>query len=91
MVKANGVVLEDGWIEGRITLGPDDNAIFKLNNFVQGKAIHAGCGILVKFGDGWIDGRYEWGFRKENPIKVYSDGDEVIYIDEGHLVRVRNI
>jgi hypothetical protein len=78
--------LPEGWIEGPVVLGHEGAG--SLRHFVRGEPINAGRAIQVKFGDGWIAGRYEWQFEKDRPIQVHS-GDEVLYIREGHLVRVR--
>lgn len=79
--------LPEGWTEGPIIL---DEVNYKDNrrHYVGRVALHAGSAIQVKFGKGWIEGRYEWDFEKDSPIRVHS-GDEVIYIREGHIVRVR--
>lgn len=80
--------LPEGYIEGPIILGHSGSAS-GYRHFVNGHPVHAGAGIQVKFGKGWIDGRYEWSFSdKKDPIQVHA-GDEVIYINEGHLVRIR--
>lgn len=77
-----------GMIEGSIILGHEGSS--GLRHFVSGKPINAGSYIEVKFGDGWIPGRYEWSFEKDSPIRVHSSRDELIHIREGHLVRVRD-
>jgi len=80
--------IPEGWIEGRITMGHEgrNNG---LSHFVQGKAINAGSAIQIRFNKGWIAGRYEWPFDGKNPISIHSDDDGVIYIMEGHMVRIR--
>ncbi|MFD0591035.1 hypothetical protein ACFQZE_23855 [Paenibacillus sp. GCM10027627] len=75
-----------GMIEDYIHLVERDGS---LRHYVSNKPIHAGSYIEVKFGDGWISGRYEWSFGKGEPISVCSNRDSTIYIREGHLVRVK--
>jgi hypothetical protein len=76
---------KEGMIEGKIYCVPH------LQNgnrhFVRDEPVHAGRYMEVRFGDGWIRGRYEWSFNSEDPIQIHA-GDQVIYIREGHLVRV---
>lgn len=79
------VVTNDSYIEGTIEVGPDGGG---LRHFIQGKAIHAGTLIEIKFGKGWIPGRYEWSFRTGEPIRIHSGSDEIL-IKEGHLVRIK--
>ncbi|MFM9280953.1 hypothetical protein [Paenibacillus jiagnxiensis] len=79
---------KEGMIEGPITLGHEGNAN-GLRHFVHGVSVHAGSYIEVKFGDGWIKGRYEWGFDQDNPITIHSSRDEWFSISEGHLVRIK--
>ncbi|MFB8378107.1 hypothetical protein [Paenibacillus taichungensis] len=56
-------------------------------HFVCGEPLYAGCYIEVKYGDGWIPGRYRWD-SPESRIGVVSSSGEVITIDERHLVRI---
>lgn len=76
---------DDSYIEGQILVGPDGGG---LRHFVEGRPIHAGSAIDIKFGKGWISGRYEWGYTKDSPIRIHA-GNEVIYINEGHTVRIK--
>lgn len=78
--------LPEGWVEGNIILGHEGPGNYR--HYVQGVPVHAGSAIQVKFGDGWINGRYEWSFDPKSKVSIHS-GDEAIYIGEGHLVRVR--
>lgn len=77
---------KEGMIEGQIILGHEGQG--SLRHFVNGEPIHAGSYIEVKFGDGWIPGRYEWSFQQESPIRIYSSREEWFSIKEGHLVRI---
>jgi hypothetical protein len=74
-----------GMIEGHII------CLQQLHNgnrhYVNDKPITAGSYIEVRFGDGWIPGRYEWSFNSGDPIRIHA-GEEVILIREGHRVRV---
>lgn len=79
---------KEGMLEGYITLGHEGSGS-GLRHFVSGKPIHAGSYIEVKFGDGWIPGRYEWNHNQGEPIQIYSGRAECFYIREGSLVRVR--
>lgn len=79
--------IPDGWIEGPIILG-HEGAGSGYRHFVNGVPVHAGAGIQVKFDKGWIDGRYEWSFRDKKDLIQIHAGDEVIFINEGHRVRV---
>lgn len=76
---------KEGIIEGLILIGTDGNGN---RHFVDGEALNAGSYIEVKFGDGWIAGRYEWNFDKNSLIQIHSR-NEVLYIKEGHEVRIR--
>ncbi|KAF6574015.1 hypothetical protein G9G54_23560 [Paenibacillus sp. EKM212P] len=76
---------KDGMIEDLITLGHEGSGN-GLRHFVAGKPIQACSYMEVKFGDGWIPGRYEWSFEKDSPN---SSRHEWISIHEGHLVRVK--
>lgn len=78
--------LPEGWIEGQIILGHEGPGNYR--HFVAGEPVHAGSAIQVKFGKGWIKGRYEWSFDPESLIQIHSC-DEVFYINEGHSVRIR--
>lgn len=77
-----------GMVEGYITLGHEGSSS-GLRHFVDGIPVHAASYIEVKFGDGWIPGRYEWSFQQGEPIRIHSSRDECFYIREGSLVRVR--
>ncbi|MCY9763169.1 hypothetical protein M5X06_22395 [Paenibacillus alvei] len=79
---------KEGMLEGHITLGHEGGGN-GLRHFVSGKAIRSGSYIEVKFGDGWISGRYEWSFQQGDLIQIHSSRDEFFYIREGSLVRVR--
>ncbi|WP_414854243.1 hypothetical protein [Brevibacillus sp. IT-7CA2] len=79
--------IPEGWIEGPIILGHEGSGN-GLRHFVQGQKLNAGRSIQVKFGGGWIVGRYEWSFEQGNPIQIHA-GSDVINIHEGHLVRIR--
>lgn len=80
------VKIPEGWVEGPIILG-HEGAGNGLRHFVHGEKLHAGRAIQVKFGGGWIAGRYEWSFDQGSPIQIHA-GSEVIYIREGHIVRI---
>ena len=75
-----------GWVQGPIILGHEGSN--GLRHYVAGEPVHAGGGIQVKFGTGWIDGRYEWSFDVKSQIQIHCN-DDVFYIAEGHEVRVR--
>ncbi|WP_192913073.1 hypothetical protein [Bacillus mesophilum] len=77
--------VDDSYIEGTIEVGPDGGG---LRHFINGKPIHAGSLLEIKFGTGWIPGRYEWSFKTGDPIRLHSGNDELL-IKEGHLVRVK--
>ncbi len=79
---------KQGMIEGPIVLGHEGGAN-GLRHFVAGEPVRAGSYIEVKFGDGWIAGRYEWNFNQGDPITIHSSRNEWISIREGHLVRIR--
>jgi len=78
----------EGMIEGQIIRGHEGGGN-GLRHFVAGKPVSAGSYIEVKFGDGWIPGRYEWTFEQGAPITIHSSRDEFFSIREGHLVRIR--
>ncbi|WP_088834376.1 hypothetical protein [Paenibacillus tyrfis] len=79
---------KEGMIEGTIELGQEGSGS-GYRHFVAGKPINAGSYMEVKFGDGWIAGRYEWSFEKNSPIRIHSSRGDWILITEGHLVRIR--
>lgn len=79
---------KEGMIEGPIVFGHEGSAN-GYRHFVEGEPVRAGSYIEVKFGDGWIAGRYEWSFEKGAPIQIHSSRDERFLITEGHLVRIR--
>ncbi len=79
--------IPEGWVEGPIMLGREGVGS-GFRHFVQGVKVNAGRTIHVKFGGGWIVGRYEWAFEKGSPIQVQS-GLDVINIQEGHMVRIK--
>lgn len=79
--------IPEGWIEGPIVLG-HEGAGNGLRHFVQGEKLHAGRAIQVKFGGGWIAGRYEWSFEQGSPIQIHA-GSDTINIREGHIVRIK--
>lgn len=78
-------VVDDNYIYGPIVLGTDGSG---RRHFVQDKPIHAGTGIEIKFGDGWIHGRYEYSFQAGGPISIHMKND-TIFISNGHEVRVK--
>lgn len=78
-------VKNDDYIVGPIIVGTDGGG---LRHFVNGRPINAGKGIEIRFGKGWIEGRYEWSFQKDSPIRIYAGG-EMIQILEGHIVRIK--
>jgi hypothetical protein len=80
------IKIPEGWVEGAIILGHE--GANGLRHFVEGVPVHAGSAMQVKFGNGWISGRYEWSFDGKSKIQVHCN-DDVIYISEGHKVRVR--
>lgn len=61
---------KEGVIEGSITLGHSGEG--GLRHFVGREPVYAGSYIEIKFGDGWIPGRYEWSFEQGNPIRIHS-------------------
>ncbi len=75
-------------VEGQIILG-HEGSDSGLRHFVQDIPVRAGSYIEVKFGDGWIPGRYEWSFVNGEPIQIHSGRSNGINIREGHLVRVK--
>lgn len=79
---------KEDMVEGKIILGHEGSSS-GLRHFVQDIPIRAGSYIEVKFGDGWIPGRYEWSFMNGQPIQIHSSRSDWINIREGHLVRVR--
>jgi len=78
--------IPEGWVQGPIILGHEGTS--GLCHFVDGVPVHAGSGIQVKWGNGWIPGRYEWSFDGKSKIQVHCNND-VFYISEGHQVRIR--
>ncbi len=80
--------IPEGWVQGEIILC--NEGVNGLRHYVNGVPVHAGSAIQVKFGNGWISGRYEWRFAGKSKIQVHCN-DDVLYIDEGHQVRVRNL
>lgn len=78
--------IPEGWVEGQIILGHE--GLSDLCHFVDGVPVHVGSGIQVKWGNGWIPGRYEWSFDPKSKIQVHCNED-VFYIYEGHKVRIR--
>ncbi|MDR3600238.1 MAG: hypothetical protein P4L49_07125 [Desulfosporosinus sp.] len=77
--------IPEGWVQGAIVLKNESSG---LRHYVESVPVHAGSAMQVKFGNGWIDGRYEWSFDGKNKIQVHCN-DDVVYISEGHQVRVR--
>ncbi|EGW37071.1 hypothetical protein [Desulfosporosinus sp. OT] len=77
--------IPEGWVQGAIILHEESSG---LRHYVNGVPVHAGSALQVKFGNGWISGRYEWSFDGKSKIQVHCN-DDVIYISEGHQVRVR--
>lgn len=78
--------IPEGWVQGEIILGHEGSS--GLRHFVDGVPIHAGSSIQIKWGNGWIPGRYEWSFDNKSKIQIHCN-DDVFYINEGHRVRVR--
>lgn len=72
-------------IEGLIILGNIGKG--NIRHFVGDKPLYAGCYIEVRFGEGWISGRYEY-LSKEPQIRIVSTRGDVIFIEEHHLVRM---
>ncbi|MFD2328786.1 hypothetical protein ACFSR7_05935 [Cohnella sp. GCM10020058] len=79
---------KSGMIEGPIMLGHQGSG--SLRHFVRDKPIHAGDYIEVKFGDGWIPGRYEWDFEQGEFIRIHSSRNDCFTISEGHMVRIKS-
>lgn len=77
-----------GMIEGRITMGHEGTSN-GLRHFVAGEKVNSGSYIEVKFGDGWIKGRYEWSNDQDSAITIHSSRNESFSIKEGHLVRIK--
>jgi hypothetical protein len=80
------IKIPEGWVQGAIILGHEESN--GLRHFVDGVPVHAGSAMQVKFGNGWISGRYEWSFDGKSKIQVHCN-DDVFYISDGHQVRVR--
>jgi len=78
--------IPEGWVQGSIILGHEGSN--GLRHYVNSVPVHAGSAMQVKFGNGWISGRYEWSFDGKSKIQVHCNED-VFYISEGHKVRVR--
>ena len=78
--------IPEGWVQGSIILGHE--GLKGLRHYVEGVPVHAGSAMHVKFGNGWIIGRYEWSFDGKSKIQVHCNED-LFYISEGHEVRVR--
>lgn len=79
--------IPEGWVQGPIILGHEGAG--GLRHFVDGVPVHAGSGIHVKWGNGWIPGRYEYSFDGKSKISVHCN-DDVFFISEGHVVRIRD-
>ncbi|MDR3543250.1 MAG: hypothetical protein P4L69_20160 [Desulfosporosinus sp.] len=79
--------IPEGWVQGSIILGHERSN--GLRHYVDGVPVHAGSAMHVKFGNGWINGRYEWSFDGKSKIQIHCN-DDVFYISEGHQVRVRS-
>lgn len=75
-------------IEASIVLS-HERAGNEMRHFVGDVQVHPGSYMEVKFGDGWVGGRYEWSLEKDSPIQIHSNRNEVLYIREGHIVRVK--
>ncbi|OCZ50842.1 hypothetical protein [Dehalobacter sp. TeCB1] len=81
--------LPQGWVEGPIYYGSiDSNG--SCCHFVQNTRINCGSLIQVKFGKGFIEGRYECDLANKGPILIYR-GDEYFIIPEGHKVRIKRV
>jgi len=78
-----------GVIEAPIVLGPNQ-AGTEMRHFVGDTTVQQGSYIEVKFGDGWVGGWYEWSLENDSPIQIHSDRNEVLYIREAHVVRVKS-
>ncbi len=74
--------------EAPILLGREEGS-HELKHFVDGHPVEAGAWIEAKFGEGWIRGRYEWSLGKDTLIQIHSADGEVVYIREGHPVRLK--
>jgi len=79
------IKIPEGWVQGAIVQGRESSG---LRHYVNGVPVHAGSAMQVKFGNGWIRGRYEWSFDGKSKIQIHCN-DDVFYISEGHQVRVR--
>lgn len=79
--------IPEGWVQGEIILGHEGSSS-GLRHFVNSSQVYAGSAIQVKFGTGWIEGRYEWSFDEKSKIRVHCHED-VFFINEGHQVRIR--
>lgn len=75
----------EGWVQGKID-GYDNGGGYR--HSVAGVPVHCGSAIKIKFGKGWIDGRYECDLVGRGSIQVWS-GHDVFFINEGHEVRIR--
>lgn len=77
----------EGYIVGEIYLRKE---LGGYRHYLNEEAIHCGAGIEVKFGDGWIAGRYECSLSADDTrIKVYSSRYESFVIGEGSVVRMK--
>lgn len=77
--------LPEGWVQGKIYWGSDGGGN---RHFVKDTPIHCGTEIMVKFGKGWVVGRYECDLINKGDIQIWA-GNDVFFINEGHEVRVR--
>lgn len=77
-------------IEAPIVLS-HERAGNEMRHFVGDVQVHPGSYMEVKFGDGWVGGWYEWSIEKDSPIQIHSNRNEVLYIREGHIVRVKGL
>lgn len=59
-----------------------------LKHYVNSEPIHRGSIIQVHFGKGWIWGRYDWPYDKDQPASFYSGHDRLL-IEEGQVVRMK--
>lgn len=75
-----------GMLEGPITLGYPGQG--NTRHYVDDQSLYFGCYIEIRFGNGWIPGRYEW-VSPDPIIRVVSSSGEYVVIEEQHLVRIK--
>jgi len=64
--------IPEGWVQCAIILGHKGSSN-GLRHYVDGAPIHAGSGIQVKSGTGWIEGRHEWCFDVKSQIQIHNN------------------